>query len=115
MKKSIGLNVPQPKEKCKDSRCAWHGTISLRGRVFRGVVRSAKSYSTAIIEWPYSKHLQKYERYERKTGRITVHNPPCISAKEGESVIAVECRPISKTKSFVIVAKLEPSSGKQGK
>jgi len=37
--------------------------------------------------------------------RITAHNPPCIAARRGEKVKIAECRPLSKTKSFVVVEK----------
>jgi len=41
------------------------------------------------------------------SSRITAHNPPCIGAKTGDKVKIAECRPISKTKSFVVVEKEE--------
>jgi small subunit ribosomal protein S17 len=31
------------------------------------------------------------------------HNPPCINAKEGDVVKIAECRPLSKTKKFVVI------------
>ncbi|MCJ7793949.1 30S ribosomal protein S17, partial [Candidatus Bathyarchaeota archaeon] len=37
---------------------------------------------------------------------IPSHNPPGIDVKEGDRVKIAECRPISKTVSFVVVAKL---------
>jgi len=46
-------------------------------------------------------------RYERRRGHIPSHNPPCIDAKEGDRVRIAECRPISKTVSFVVVEKVE--------
>jgi small subunit ribosomal protein S17 len=75
----------------------------VRGRVFRGTVKSAKSHNTVIIEWRYNKFIRKYERYQRQKSRITAHNPPCMRAREGDSVVVAECRPISKTKHFVVV------------
>ena len=101
--RNIGIPIAAPERECKDIRCPWHGQIPIRGRVFKGTVRSAKSHNTAIIEWGYNRFLSKYERYQRQKSRITAHNPPCIRAREGDSVVAAECRPISKTKHFVIV------------
>lgn len=103
MKKSIGLNVSPPKGTCQDAKCAWHGTLSIRGKALSGTVTSAKSSKTAIIEWDYNKLIPKYERYERRKIRLAAYNPECIKAKEGDSVIVAECRPLSKTKSFVVV------------
>jgi small subunit ribosomal protein S17 len=106
MKRSIGVDLKAPEEDCGSGSCAWHGSLSVRGRVFRGVVRSAKSHNTAIIEWGYDKYVTKYERYERRKSRVTAHNPSCIKAKEGDAVVIGECRPLSKTKHFVILAKV---------
>lgn len=105
MKKSIGIDVKPPEAECDNEKCAWHGKISLRGKVLRGTVRSAKSHNTAIVEWGYHRLRPKYERYERRKSRVTAHNPPCIHAREGDNVVIAECRPISKTKSFVVVSK----------
>lgn len=107
MKKSTGVvGLQQPKDNCGSVSCAWHGTVSVRGKVFRGVVRHAKSKNTAMVEWGYHKYIPKYERYERRKTRVTAHNPDCIKAKEGDVVVIGECRPLSKTKRFIIIAKL---------
>jgi len=102
--KDLGLDLPEPKERCDDIKCPWHGKLSVRGRVFRGQVKSAKSHNTVIVEWKYHRYVPKYERYERSRSRVTAHNPPCIRAKEGDTVVLGECRPVSKTKSFVVLA-----------
>ena len=106
MKKDIGVGVKPPEKECKDINCPWHGKISVRGRVFQGSVRSAKSHNTVIVEWGYHRFVPKYERYERRKSRAVAHNPPCIHAREGEMVVIAECRPISKTKHFVVAGKL---------
>jgi small subunit ribosomal protein S17 len=101
--KDIGLGLSQPKEECDDSKCAWHGKLAVRGRVFGGKVKSAKAHNTAIVEWGYHRFVRKYQRYERRKSRVTAYNPPCMKAKEGDQVTIAECKPLSKTKSFVIV------------
>lgn len=101
--KDIGLGLTQPKEACEDPKCAWHGKLAVRGRVFRGNVKSAKAHNTVIVEWGYHRLIRKYQRYERRKSYVTVHNPPCMKANEGDSVVIAECRPLSKTKNFVIV------------
>ena len=42
-----------------------------------------------------------------------MHNPDCIDAKEGNLVKIMECRPLSKTKNFVIVEVLGKEKGFQ--
>jgi len=81
-------------------------SVSLRGRTFRGVVIADAMQKTVTVEWERRKHVPKYERYEKKRTRIKAHNPENINAKKGDLVEIQECRPMSKTKSFVIVKKV---------
>ncbi len=111
MKKSIGIDVKAPEKECDDPNCAWHGRIAVRGRVFRGTVKSSKGMRTAVVQWAHPRYLTKYERYERRKSSTIAHNPPCIRAKDGDNVVIAECRPISKTKCFIIVGK-EGGTGK---
>lgn len=103
---NIGIAAKPPEKECEDRNCVWHGNLKIRGRVFKGTVRSAKAHNTAIVGWRFHKYIPKYERYERRHTKVTAHNPPCIHAKEGELVVVAECRPLSKTKKFIIVEKL---------
>ena len=102
-KLDIGLDVKKPKDTCVSDMCPWHGHLKVRGRVFKGTVISDKSARTAIVEWHFSQYITKYERYERRKTKIAVHNPQCINAKHGDLVTIAECRPLTKTKKFVIV------------
>lgn len=83
-----------------------NNSVSLRGRTFRGVVIADAMQKTVTVEWERRKHVPKYERYEKKRTRIKAHNPENINAKKGDLVEIQECRPMSKTKSFVIVKKV---------
>jgi len=105
--KSIGLEAKAPKGSCKSIKCPWHGSLKIRGRIFRGNVISAKALDTAVIEWSYYRYLHKYERYERRRASVIAHNPKCIAAKEGETVMIGECRPLSKAKRFVVFEKVK--------
>jgi len=87
---------------CTDKKCPFHSNIKLHGRTFTGKIIKADTHRTATIEFPRYIYLKKYERYEKRRTRVHVHNPLCINAKKGDSVIANECRPLSKTKNFVI-------------
>ena len=48
---------------------------------------------------------------QKKRSRIKAHNPECINAKEGDVVKVSECKPLSKTKNFVIIEKLGKEKG----
>ncbi len=105
-KKDIGLEAQPPKESCKSIRCPWHGSLKIRGRIFRGTVKSSKALETAVVAWSYYHYIHKYERYERRKTQIIAHNPRCISAEPGNIVRVGECRPLSKAKRFVVFEKV---------
>ena len=73
------------------------------GRKFTGTVVSSKAQQSATVEWYWRRLVPKYERFEQKRTRMQVHNPTEINATKGDKVIIQECRPISKTKNFVII------------
>jgi small subunit ribosomal protein S17 len=100
-------SIKKPKKSCSDPQCPFHGSLSIRGRVVDGLVISAKMDKTTIIRRDYLSYMPKFKRYERRHSHIPAHNPPCLNAKEGDKVRIAECRPLSKTVSFVIVEKLE--------
>jgi small subunit ribosomal protein S17 len=93
-------------EKCEDPNCPKHGALSTRGFRFQAEVVSDKMDKSVVVEKPMHRFVPKYNRYEKQTIRLTAHNPPCISAKKGDKVMVEECRPLSKTKNFVIVEKV---------
>lgn len=93
-------------QKCDDPKCPFHGQLSVRGRVLEGIVVSDRMMKTITVQIERFHFIPKYERYERRTSKIHAHNPPCINAKVGDKVKIMECRRLSKTKSFVVVEKL---------
>ncbi len=105
--RDIGLDVEAPEESCQDDNCPFHGTLPVRGKIFQGEVVSDLMENTAVVKWGYAKKDEKYERYERRNTKVAAHNPACIDAKEGDTVTIAECRPLSKTKSFVIIERRE--------
>ena len=109
--RNIGIPVAKIKEKCDDNNCPFHGSLKCRGRIFTGTVISVKMQKTAIVEWERRYFLKKYERYERRKSKVKAHNPACINASEGDVVKIMECRPLSKTKNFVIVEVLGKEKG----
>jgi len=101
------LTLKKPKKSCTDPNCPFHGNLSVRGRVLDGTVISLKMDKTAIIRRDYLQYVPKFKRYERRHSHVPAHNPSCLTIKEDDKVKVAECRPISKTVSFVIVEKLE--------
>jgi len=103
MARDIGLDVPEPSKTCNDTHCPFHGKLPVRGQILVGTVISTKMDKSVVIERSYEKMVPKYQRYEKRRTIMHAHNPPCINAKVGEIVTIAECRPISKTKSFVVI------------
>lgn len=80
--------------------------LSTRGRVFTGVVISNKMTKTATIEWGKRSYIPKYERYEKKRTRIHAHIPEGMIVSLGDTVKVMETRPISKTKTTLVIENL---------
>jgi len=100
------MNIQNPASTCTDEHCPFHGNLSVRGRSFIGTVSSDKMSKTVAVVWDRTIYIPKYERYEKKRSKVKAHNPECLNVKKGDKVLIMECRPISKTKSFVVVEKL---------
>ena len=103
MTKDIGLDVKVPDKECNDVNCPFHGNLPVRGQVFTGSVVSSKMSARVVVKRTFEKLVTKYERYEKRQSKLHDHNPPCIDAKEGDIVKVAECRPLSKTKKFVVI------------
>lgn len=103
MPKDIGLDISTPEKSCNDIHCPFHGNLTVRGQVLIGTVISNKMDKSVVIERKYEKIISKYQRYEKRRSIMHAHNPQCINAKNGDVVTIAECRPISKTKSFVVI------------
>ncbi len=101
--KDIGMDVEAPTATCEDEKCPFHGHLKVRGEVFGGTVVSDRMNRTVVVQREYLRRLPKFERLEKRTSRYKAHNPPCIAARQGDQVTFVECRPLSKTVSFVVV------------
>lgn len=103
--RNIGANVKPPTESCSDKNCPFHGTLSVRGQIIMGVVSSTKMQDSILVKREYMRYVPKYERYEKRTSKYAAHCPPCMKVKVGDKVRIAECRPISKTISFVTIEK----------
>ncbi len=81
--------------------------ISIRGRVFTGEIISDKMTNTVTVQWSRNIRIPKYERYEKRKSKVKAHLPSNINAKKGDFVRIAECKPLSKTKKFVVFEKIE--------
>ena len=93
----------QETKDCGDANCPFHGSLKTRGQVLAGIVTKTGGARTVRIEFQRLYALPKYERFEKRRTRIQAHNPACINAQLGDKVKIKACRPISKTKNFVII------------
>jgi len=101
--RDIGIDVEAPKTTCKDQHCPFHGQLSVRGTILSGTVVSTKMQSTVIVQREYMRTIPKYERQEKRTSSYLAHAPPCFQTKMGDKVSIMECRPLSKKVSYVII------------
>ena len=103
MTRNIGISVTEPKKECTDKHCPFHGSLSIRGKLFEGRVVSAKAKNTIVLQKESPVYFSKFKRYARSKNTIHAYKPSCIDVEEGTSVLTAECRPISKSVSFVVV------------
>lgn len=107
---AIGLDVPQPPEpddpeEYDYERCPFYGELSVRGQTLAGTVASTDMAKTVIVEREYDVFVPKYDRYMKRRSRVPAHVPGVLEPVEvGDTVQIAECRPLSKTKSHVVVA-----------
>ena len=68
-----------------------------------GIVSSAKAPKMVVVSREYPRPTPKFKRFQRSRSKVHAYVPPCIGAKEGDEVKIAECRPLSKTVSFVVI------------
>jgi small subunit ribosomal protein S17 len=100
---TAGLEVPMPKKECQDERCPFHGALKVRGRLLTGKAVSTAGKGFVVVQMEYLHRVAKYNRGERRRSRLSAHIPPCIEVQDGDTVTIGECRPLSKSISFVVV------------
>ena len=105
MTRNIGLSVKKPTKKPLDNENnnPFAGSLTIHGKIFEGVVTKAKAKDTVVLERNAPIYFTKFRRYGRSKNKIHAHVPSNLDVHEGDTVIAAECRPISKSVSFVVV------------
>jgi small subunit ribosomal protein S11e len=116
--KNVGLGIKTPDAAIEgnyvDKKCPFAGNVSIRGRILKGLVISTKMKRTVIVRRDYLHYIRKYRRYEKRHKNISAHCSPAFAVKEGDLVTVGQCRPLSKTVRFNVVAH-EPQRVKTGK
>ncbi|MDQ3008499.1 MAG: 30S ribosomal protein S17 [bacterium] len=75
-------------------------------KVLQGTITSLKATNTAAVEVVRSWQHPLYKKYVKRSKKYACHYEN-MELKEGDAVMIQESRPISKTKHFVITAKVE--------
>ena len=75
----------------------------VRGKIIDGIVQSVKMDKTIVVRKDYLKFISKYLRYEKRHSTIHAHCPDCLNPILSKKVKIAECRPLSKSVSFVVV------------
>ena len=103
MTKNIGIKVNEPKRECEDKNCPFHGGLSIRGKLFDGKVTGDKAKQTITLTKDEPIYFSKFKRYAR--GKSTIFAPTGIDLDvvSGDHVLTAECRPISKSVSYVVI------------
>ncbi|MBZ6495939.1 MULTISPECIES: 30S ribosomal protein S17 [Natrinema] len=106
---AIGLDVetpPEPEnpEEYDYEKCPFYGELSVRGQILEGTVVSTDMDKTVVVEREYDVAVPKYDRHMKRRSRIPAHVPGVLEPLSvGDTVKIAETRPLSKTKSHVVV------------
>merc|ERR1719453_1273217 len=99
--KNVGLGFKTPKEASQghyiDKKCPFVGDVQIRGRILKGIVKSAKMNRTIVVRRDFLHFVKKYQRYEKRHKNFSAHASPAFRINEGDQVVCGECRPLSKT------------------
>lgn len=74
-------------------------------RTVEGTVISARMQKTVVVETEWLVQHPKYKKYIRKRTRLYAHDERA-ECKEGDRVVVMETRPLSKLKRWRVVKKL---------
>ena len=116
--KNVGLGIKTPDSAIEanyvDKKCPFTGNVSIRGRILKGQVMSTKMKRTIIVRRDYLHYIKKYRRFEKRHRNVAAHCSPAFTVKDGDIVTVGQCRPLSKTVRFNVLAH-EAQRAKTGK
>ena len=116
MKKTVEVKEQKNTNVCIDPKCPFHGTLSARGRVFRGIV-IRKFPKRVVIEFERTIYIQKYERFAKSRTRLHARLSDCLANEIniGDYIEIMECRKLSKIISFVVMKRLKSKAELENK
>ena len=82
-------------------------------RTLTGVVVSDKMEQTIVVLVERRVRHPKYQKIVRRSTKIHAHNPD-NTARQGDVVVVKECRPISKTKTWMLESIKEKAETAEG-
>jgi len=107
--KKVGLGFKTPQTAIEggyiDKKCPFTSDVSIRGRIFKGVVISTKMRNTIVIRRDYLHYIKKYNRFEKRHKTVSAHCSPAFRLNTGDVVTVGQCRPLSKTVRFNVIRK----------
>ena len=92
-----------PLKECADRNGPVHGRLAIRGKLIDGRVTGSQARQTITLQKDAPIYFGKFKRYARGKSTIHAHVPGCMDVESGDSVLTAECRPISKSVSYVVV------------
>mmetsp|Transcript_37760 Transcript_37760/g.57816 ORF Transcript_37760/g.57816 Transcript_37760/m.57816 type:complete len:160 (-) Transcript_37760:154-633(-) len=106
--KKIGLGFKTPQTAIEaqyvDKKCPFTSNLTIRGRIFKGVVLSTKMNRTVVLRRDYLHYIKKYNRFEKRHHNLPAHISPAFArTKTGDILTVGQCRPISKTVRFNVI------------
>jgi len=105
--KDIGLGYKTPKEAIEgqyiDKKCPFTSTVSIRGRILKGVCLSTKMKRTVIVRRDYLHFISKFRRFEKRHSNTAAHCSPAFRVKEGDVLTIGQCRTLAKTVRFNVI------------
>ena len=103
----MSMTFKKPKKTCDDRNCPFHGTLAVT-RTCTGRHRSHMQRwirPLSLTENSYNSHQNSYvTKDDTVTSHHTTHHASTL--RKATDVKIAECRPVSKTVSFVVVEKL---------
>merc|ERR1711918_42941 len=105
--KKVGLGFKTPQAAIEgsfvDKKSPFTSDVSIRGRIFKGVVISTKMKNTIVIRRDFLHFIKKYNRFEKRHKTVAAHCSPAFRIRVGDVVTVGQCRPVSKTVRFNVV------------
>ncbi len=79
---------------------------AIKGRTLQGIVLSSKADKTAVVRVVRRVKHALYGKIVNRFTQLQVHDAE-NKCHEGDEVVIRECRPLSKTKAWILVKRLE--------